>query len=136
MQSFTITGRLDGLNELINANRMNRYEGAKRKRAYTELCAWSARAARIRKPGRFPVMVWIHWIEPNSRRDPDNIASGKKYILDGLMSAGVLPNDGPKQIRGFLDTFGTDQREPRIIVRLYEDGEPLPWEELTQYAGQ
>lgn len=35
------------------------------------------------------------------RKDPDNLLSGAiKCLLDGLVKAGVLPNDGQRQIRG------------------------------------
>lgn len=39
------------------------------------------------------------WTEPNRRRDPDNIqATGVKFVLDGLVRAGVLPDDGPRYV--------------------------------------
>ena len=127
MQTFTIPGRLEGLNEIIKADRANRYNGAKLKRDSTELCTWAIRAARLQKVQAYPVTIWIHWTEPNRRRDPDNVASGKKFILDGLQAAGIIANDGQKQIHGFIDTFGTDRGAPRVEVKIYEDGEPLPF---------
>ena len=127
MQRFTISGRLDGLNGMISANRRSRYDGAKAKREGTALCVWAIRAARIRKPERYPLTIWIHWTEPNGKRDPDNISGGgKKYILDALQIARIIPNDGQKQIRGFIDTFSVNRKTPSITVSIYEDGEPLP----------
>lgn len=126
MQQFRIPGRLEGLNGLIAANRSSPYRGARAKRSNTDLCAWAIRAAKLRKVERYPVTIWIRWTEPNAKRDPDNVASAKKYVLDALQEAGILVNDGAKQIRGFVDTFGIDRRNPGVTVAIYEDGEPLP----------
>ena len=123
MQKFTIPGRLEGLNEIIKADRGNRYNGAKLKRDSTAVCAWVIRAAGLQAVRRYPVTICIHWAERDGRRDPDNVASGKKFVLDGLQAAGILCNDGPKQIRGFVDTFGVDGKAPRVEVAIYEDGE-------------
>lgn len=120
IQRFTIPGQLPGLNELIKKDRANRYAGAALKKESTNLCAACIMAARIRPPAAFPVMVLIRWVEPNGRRDPDNIASGKKYILDALQAVGVLPNDGQKQICGFRDSFSVDPKDPRIEVVLID----------------
>lgn len=126
MQHFTIPGRLEGMNSLVLANRTNRFMGAKVKRSNTDLCAWSIRAAKLKPVERYPVMIYIHWTEQNARRDPDNVASAKKFILDGLQEAGVLVNDGPKQIRSFVDTFSVDSHSPGVTVTIYEAGDPLP----------
>ena len=125
MQTFTIPGRLEGLNNLILADRTNRFMGAKVKRSNTDLCAWAIRAAKLQKVERYPVTIWIRWTEPNGRRDPDNVASAKKYVLDGLQTAGIIENDGAKQIRGFVDSFEIDSRNPHVTVEIYEAGEPL-----------
>lgn len=37
-----------------------------------------------------PVVIHYTWIEPNRRRDKDNIAFAKKFIQDSLVHAGVL----------------------------------------------
>lgn len=128
MQRFTIPGKLPGLNELVEANRQNRFKGALLKRKMTEVCAMSIRAARLKKVERYPLVVWIEWSEPNRKRDPDNVSSGKKHILDGLQTAGIIDNDGQRQIGSFVDTFKVDSHNPHITVSLYEDGEPLPGE--------
>jgi len=45
------------------------------------------------------------WHEKNRRRDKDNIAFGKKFILDALVQAGILSDDGWRYVNGFQDTF-------------------------------
>ena len=67
-----------------------------------------------------PVVVSIEWYEPNRRRDLDNVASAKKFILDGLVRAGVLANDGQRHVTGFADTFHVDRERPRIVVSIIE----------------
>lgn len=64
----------------------------------------------------YPVSISFKWIMTNQRKDPDNIASTKKYILDALVKAGILENDGWKQISGFTDEFEIDKEHPRVEV--------------------
>ena len=74
-----------------------------------------------------PVDLVIKWVCGDKRSDPDNIASGKKFILDALSKKElwklashdrVLENDGWKQISGFRDSFETGD-EPRVIIEFH-----------------
>lgn len=125
MQRFTIPGRLEGLNAVIAANRSNKFIGAKVKRESTTLCAMAIRAAKLRKVEHYPLTVCIDWVEPNNRRDPDNVASAKKFVFDALQETGIIENDGQRQIRSLVDTFSVDRKNPRVVVSLYECGEPV-----------
>lgn len=78
---FTIQGRLDGLNDYIDANRSNRFKGAEMKRINEELVMLSVRKVKVKQP----VKIAFKWYEKNSRRDMDNIAFAKKFILDVLV---------------------------------------------------
>jgi len=53
------------------------------------------------------IKITFHWQEKNRRRDPDNFSAGKKFILDGLVKAGIIENDGWKNIKGFSDQWVT-----------------------------
>jgi len=33
--------------------------------------------------------------------DPDNLIAGMKYAVDGVVAAGVIPDDGPAHLLGF-----------------------------------
>jgi len=115
-----IKGRLPGLNELIAAERTNRYKAAKLKRDAEELVIWSAKAS-LR--GKIPTPTIMHylWVEPNRKRDKDNISSfGRKVIQDALVKAGYLPGDGWQHIEGFTDAFKEDKKNPRIEVTFEE----------------
>lgn len=115
---FTIPGRLPGLNDMTDAARRNRYESAKMKREYTDLVAWCAKSARLPRFDRVDLI--ITWYEPNQKRDKDNIMAGQKFILDGLVMAGIIKNDGWKQIADVTHRFRVDQTNPRIEVELIE----------------
>lgn len=116
---FTIPGRLDGLNEYTKANRTNIYSGAKLKKDNEQVVIDCVLYQKV-KPVSNPVFIEFHWFEPNKKRDKDNIASAKKFILDALVKTSVLPNDGWKYIIGFSDDFDIDKNNPRIEVKIIE----------------
>ena len=114
----TIRGRLPSCNEYIAACRTNKYAGAKMKKEAQELVMWQiARLPKLTKP----VRINFRWIEPNARRDFDNTAFGKKFILDALQEAGKLPNDNRNYVIGFSDDFGVDKDNPRIELTIKEE---------------
>lgn len=90
--------RLPSLNEYINVCRNNRYGGAKWKRE------WEDKIIPF-LDGQYygNVTISFKWYEPNKRRDVDNIASAKKFVLDAMQKKGVVRND--KQVIGFTDSF-------------------------------
>lgn len=117
MSTFTILGTLPGLNEYTRANRTSRYTGASMKKVCEEDVAYFARMAQL-KPISGQVDVHIAWYEPNRRRDPDNVRFGIKFILDALVSLGVLEGDSQKHIRLLADRVLVDRANPRIVVTL------------------
>ncbi len=103
-QTLTLNYIPTTLNEYINAERGNRFQGAKIKRNETEKIIWLCRAQYL-KPIDTKVKIDFTWFVANRRKDPDNIAFTKKFILDGLVKAGVLKNDNLNVIVGFSDKF-------------------------------
>lgn len=121
--TFVIDGRLAGLNEMTSANRANMFAGAGLKKKETHRCILAAKIARLPKI-KNPVSVSIAWVEPNSKRDLDNIAAGTKFIFDGLVECEVLPNDTRQWIRSIVHHFpDPDKDKPRVIVTLTEIAE-------------
>lgn len=118
---FKIPGRLPGLNEIIEAAKQGKgkYQPyALMKEEYTTMIAWIAK-----KMPRFEkVVLIITWYEPDSRRDPDNIMAGQKFILDGMVAAGTIPNDSQRYIQGILHRFRVDKQNPRIEVEIVDTG--------------
>ncbi|NLY47586.1 MAG: RusA family crossover junction endodeoxyribonuclease, partial [Clostridiales bacterium] len=85
---------------------------------YTEEVAWLAKQARLPKFEK--AYLVITWFEPDRRRDPDNIMAGQKFILDGLVAAGAIPNDSQKHIKGIVHRFKVDRKEPRVEVEIID----------------
>jgi Holliday junction resolvase RusA-like endonuclease len=113
--TFTIPGRLPGLNDYVAACRSNPHAGAKMKRDADALVRSCLAGA---KPVPSPVHVSIRWIEKNARRDPDNVRFGIKFILDALVGAGVLTNDTQRDVASMTDTFEVDKVNPRVEVEV------------------
>ena len=106
--------KLPSLNDLINAERTNRFIGAKMKRNTQDGIAWFIKSLpKFEKP----VKIHFHWIEKTSRRDLDNISSaGRKFILDALVENGKLKDDSQKYVRGFTDTFEKGKEYQAVVV--------------------
>ncbi len=119
---LVIPHRLPSLNEVIGANRSNKYAGAKLKKETQGLIEHHIKLQDI---GEFDkIRISIDWYEPNKKRDFDNIASAKKFILDAMVKCNVIPNDGWKNIDPLmLDKFHVDKEEPRVEVHILDMGE-------------
>ena len=120
---MVVEGRFPSLNDFISAERANRHVGAKMKRRETDRARAAAVAAGM---PRFvgPVSVRFLWVERDRRRDLDNVAFAKKFVLDGLVEAGVLEDDGQRHVAALQDTFEVDPARPRVVVEV-EDVDPL-----------
>ena len=118
--TLVIKGRLPGLNEYIAAERTHRQAAAKMKREAEDIVIWYARAS-LRGKMPTPCIMHYRWVEPNRKRDLDNVSSfGRKVIQDALVRAGYLPGDGWSYIAGFTDTFAVDNKNPRIEIEIEE----------------
>lgn len=81
----------------------------------TQICSLYARGLG-HIDGR--VKVGITWYCKNQKIDPDNLSFAKKFVIDGLVAAGVIDNDGWKNILGFEDRFEVDKVNPRVEIML------------------
>jgi len=109
------------MNEIIAAAKLrkrNYKEYAVMKDKNTEQVAWLAIQSHI--PRFEKAYFIITWYEPDLRRDPDNIMAGQKFILDGLVAAGVLPGDSQKYILGIYHRFKVDRKNPRVEVEIVD----------------
>lgn len=112
-----ISGELTDLNTYVRAERGNKYAGASLKEKDTNRVYWECKSQKL-KPINVPVRVECMWFCKNKKKDKDNTSFAKKGILDGLVKAGVLENDGWDQIVGFQDSFAVDKKNPRVEVDL------------------
>ena len=111
MMYFRIDQRLPSMNEVINANRQNKYIGAKLKREIEETIQQYISIARYRgqiKPVNYPVILDIKWHEKTKKRDVDNICSSVKFLLDALQKQGILVNDSRKYVKQIFHTVVDD----------------------------
>lgn len=118
MQKLIIAGELPDLNKIIDVSKKHWAKYYAFKKRFTGLVKLLAIRANLRPVERYPVALAIDWYCKDRRKDPDNIAHAKKYILDGLVEAGILQSDGFKCIMGFKDSFFIDKRNPRIEVKI------------------
>lgn len=116
---FVINGRLPGLNDYTRACRGNKFAGAKMKSEAEDLIRFVIRRKLTPVKGR--VFLYINWVEPNKKRDMDNIAFAKKFIQDALVKEGIIQSDGWAGIAGFNDTFSVDKDNPRIEIEIVEE---------------
>lgn len=83
---------MPSLNDYISAERANRYKAAamkKRETARVRAAAMQQRAPRFERR----VTVRTTFYEPDMRRDADNVGFARKFVLDGLVAAGVIKDD-------------------------------------------
>ena len=122
MREYVIPGRLGGLNEYTLKCRTHYAAGAKYKKEQQQIVKNNIVAQDL-TPLNTPIFVKFKWIEPNKRRDYDNIAFSKKYIFDAFQELDLLKNDNWNYVKGFEDTFDVDKENPRVIVQIFENGE-------------
>ena len=116
-QTLVIENRFPSLNATLAAAKRHWSIYAKEKRRLTQAVALLAKVQQIKPVKR--AIIRFCWYEKNKRRDPDNIsAAGKKPILDGLVEAGVLKDDGWSVIHGLEDRYFVDKERPRVEVTI------------------
>jgi Holliday junction resolvase RusA-like endonuclease len=101
------------MNEIIDANRTYWGAGATlKKRADRQVTA-----SFPPFPPQFPGMVDIDilWNDP-TRRDPDNIMAGIKFILDAMVNYGILQNDSRKWIGAITHQVVNDRKTTGSII--------------------
>lgn len=122
MTRIWFPGAWPDLNAYIRAERGNRYQAAKLKREYTAAAQVIAQAAGV-GVAHTPCAVRCVWHLADGRKDPDNVAFAVKFLLDGMVKAGVLPNDGQKQVWRIVHDFVRDGREGVSVELTQEVGE-------------
>ena len=120
-QLLWIPGRLPGWNELLDAKGV-RFKGT-HKTAYDVLKSKSQERiiflarAQLKPVERAFFRYEFH--EPDRHRDPSNVASGAlKIVEDALQHAGILSNDGWKNVAGFAFEFVVDKEAQGVMVRI------------------
>ena len=120
MYSVTIPMKLPSLNEYISACKVQRGNWNKgnqmKQNTQAEMLYYLRKLPKFDKP----VTIIFRWVSKKTdRRDLDNIAFAKKFILDAMQQAGRLTNDNRECVVGFTDKFefGT---EYAVILEIEE----------------
>lgn len=122
VNEFIIEGRLPSLNDYTRACRSHWSKGAKFKREVETPIIWCIKAALnagTLRPVEGRIALHIEWHERDKRRDVDNIASAKKFILDAMQRAGIIKNDSREFVAGVYDEVIDDKRD-FVRVMLHE----------------
>lgn len=122
MNTFTIKAKLPSLNDVIGYNRANKFQGNRVKQEIQELIGWSIRQALTigtLKPITKPCEIHIDWHEATKKRDPDNIQSSIKFILDSMVANKILINDSRRYIKQIHHEI-IDDKENFVVVRIEE----------------
>ena len=111
---FETNMKLPSLNDYIKACRSNKYVGAKFKKQVENDISWF-----LLKMPTFDKPIKIHfiWVESNKKRDLDNIAFAKKFILDTMVKMGKLKDDNRNYVYAFTDTFEYG-KETKVILEI------------------
>ena len=114
-QSLSIKGRLGGLNKHIQKGKRNPHEYASWKKEQKNRVVAEIGIADI-DPVPACHLV-IRYFEKSRRRDPDNIiGGGQKIIIDALVDAGILEDDGWRCIWGVDSKVIKGADNPRVEV--------------------
>ena len=132
---------LDGLNELVRADRSGWRYGSVRKRENGQnaeaACAVAMRGQGWECPD-CRCVVTLHFVEPHARRDPDNVFGGAKFILDGITEprgsrtygAGAIHDDSQKYMTLVLDpVIEVDKEHVGCMVTIETEDE---WRKRTE----
>lgn len=120
MNGFTVHAKLPSFNDVIRKNRENMFCGNTYKKETEKIISRYIQLALTTgelKPVSEPCTIRIDWYEKTKRRDVDNIQSSQKFILDALVSNGVLPDDNRKHVVQIYHTIH-DSCENKVSVTI------------------
>ncbi len=122
-----IPGTFPGMNEITKAAKSGRGKG----NGYSRMkSACDARviseahrsAPAVVEPIAGRCQIAFVWHEETRRRDPDNVSAGQKFVLDGLVKAGILAGDGWNEVASISHVFCVDPVKPGVTVEITEVG--------------
>lgn len=113
---YEINMKLPSLNDYIRVCRCNKYQANKFKADVEQnIGLFLAKMTKWTSP----IKIHFHWIEDNKKRDLDNIAFAKKFVLDALVKYGKLENDNRHYVCAFTDSFEYG-KETKVILEVEE----------------
>jgi crossover junction endodeoxyribonuclease RusA len=104
---------IDFMGRPLLANQVHRLhfrKVAELRKGYREGAATLARAQRIGSYDAIEVTAWAEYPSRRSLPDADAIAPSVKPVIDGLVDAGVIPDDGPVYVHR------VSYQAPRVVT--------------------
>lgn len=99
--------KLHNWNEIISANRNNKYVGAKqKKKEMKDLRLFFLNVPKITK---YPIKIKCTWHVKNMASDLDN--KSLKSVLDTMQDTGILENDNCKHINEIIYKVEKDKKD-------------------------
>jgi Holliday junction resolvase RusA-like endonuclease len=104
------------LNEQIDLARSDWRASAAVKKTWTNKVADLTQTVNF----SFDDKVWLeyHWHLKTFARDSDNVSAASKYILDGLVDAGIIRNDNLIVIQSPVPHYYYRAKSDGVILRL------------------
>ncbi len=90
---------------------------AQRTRLIRDTTAWTARSLHIGPQHHITVQLHYHPGD-NRRRDTDNLVPTQKPAIDGLVDAGVIPDDTPDHITWRAPTIHPGPGDRRLWITI------------------
>lgn len=98
----------------LNMNqRMHHMARARVTRQIREEATWRTRALAKLKPARITVEMH-YWPRDKRRRDADNLIATAKPFYDGVVDAGVVPDDTPEFMVKRMPVIHAPDGDPRV----------------------
>lgn len=117
-EKFIIQGELPSMNEIIAISKKHWGDYARKKREITQNISLLIKSQVKKKYEK--VDLSFTWYCKNKRKDKDNIIAGQKFIIDALVEAEIIKNDGWNEIGNIFHFFEVDAKNPRIEVIIKE----------------
>ena len=95
---------------------MVRYRKAK---PYREAACWLAKAAKIPPCERIKVVL-VYTPPDRRRRDPINLTATQKVAEDGLVDAGVVPDDTPRYVQSLMPIIDLPNKDKPTLKLVIE----------------
>ena len=116
IQTLTVYEFPPTLNELNNIHYRVR---AKRKEYWSKLIEKECAAQKIKPVAKVSV-TFEFYLPDKRRRDLDNFGFAAKFILDGLVNAGILTDDSYKEVSELHFLVGGIANPKSINIHLHE----------------
>ena len=114
---FTVHGELPSMNEIIAESKKHYGKYSEMKRTYTDVVFYSC--YKFQKVEN-KVNLKFKWFCKNKKKDKDNIMAGQKFVIDGMVKAKIIKNDGWNKIGTISHEFEIDKNNVRVEVEIEE----------------